>query len=142
MGTKINPVNLVHELPCQKRRYKRLAINPYQELNKLWGNKRSGFSVMVAGGTLLALLFFFFLTILHLFVSLFIENNLISLFNILSSTALSLTTAYFFILKKDKYLSYFNEFERWTKIEKEKYRWATVCLIVSVILFFVLSIKY
>src|SRR2546428_2521483 len=63
---KINPFNLIHKLPFQKRRYKELGIDIHEQINTAFGDKTGGISIMVAGGVLFAILFFLLLAITNI----------------------------------------------------------------------------
>jgi len=131
---KVNPINLVHKLPFQKRRYKELGIDIHQEINKAWGDKRFGLSVVWAGGFLWGGLALFFFSVLMMF-----KVN-ISIPLIIGCGVGSGLICYVFIFKQDKYIKYFDRYEKWSKQEKCKYSWLTVGSILFVLLSFYLCL--
>lgn len=139
---KIDPFNFIHKLPFQKKRYEKLGINPIKKFNNIFENKTYGFSVTVAGGLLLGILFLFFWGVVNFligapegFISLTTPHMLISIF-------LSVSFSYLFVFKQDKYLIYFKKFELWPKSAKVKYSLISFGFIVAVFCFLILSIRW
>ena len=131
---RINPANLIHKLPFQRKRYEELGIDIHQEINKAWGDKRFGLSTVAAGGFLWGgLALFFFLVLMMLKVS-------ISTPLIIGCGVGSGLICYVFVFKQDKYIKYFDKYEKWSKREKRKYGWLTVGSILFVLLSFYLCL--
>ncbi|WP_293912461.1 MULTISPECIES: hypothetical protein [unclassified Sphingobacterium] len=127
---RINPVNLIHKLPFQRKRYEELGIDIHQEINKAWGDKRFGLSTVAAGGFLWGgLALFFFSVLMMLKVS-------ISTLLIIGCGVGSGLICYAFVFRQDKYIKYFDRYEKWSKQEKRKYGWLTVGSILFVLLSF------
>ena len=136
LANKINPFHLIHRLPFQKRRYEKLGIDIYKEIDRSFGDKRFGLSTMAAGGMLLGVLSIFFFTLLILF-------NLINygtMLHVIIVSALSGIICYFFVFKNDKYLKYFKEFEKGSKAERWKYAWITLVSVVALFLLFYIGL--
>jgi hypothetical protein len=142
LANKINPVNLIHKLPFQKRKYEELDINIHKEIDKAFGDKASGISVMVSGGTLLAVEFFFFLTITIILNGLMGQYIGLPVILFVVCGILSATTTYFYVFRKDKYLLYFNRFEKWPKSDKRKYNCISLGFILVVFCLFLYSFRY
>lgn len=140
-ANKINPFHLIHKLPFQQRRYKELGVDPIKEINKVFGDKSYGFSMMTAGGTLLGILFFFFLAVLNMLLKLLSGDITLSAVHFILCVVLSVALSYFFVFKKDKYLKYFEQFEGWGKVDKSKYGWFTFTFVLLVFCLFILSLK-
>lgn len=140
-SNKINPFHLIHKLPFQQRRYKKLGIDPIKEINKVFENKNYGISMSVSGGVLLGILFFFFWGVVNFLIG--TPKGFVSLTTpqILISILMSVILSYFFVFQNDKYLLYFKKFEVWTKSDKVKNSWFTFGFILVVICLFILSIK-
>ncbi|MCZ0211645.1 hypothetical protein OZK63_40505, partial [Streptomyces sp. UMAF16] len=81
---KINPLMLIHRLPFQKRRYEKMGINIYDEINTAFNDTRNGISSIRAGGVMLVLCLFIGTAIFFLIQSL-VHINLNSIFIILIS---------------------------------------------------------
>ena len=140
-SNKLNPFHLIHKLPFQQRRYKELGVDPVKEINKVFGDKSYGFSMMTAGGALIGILFFFFLASLNILLKLLSGDITLSAVHFILCVVLSVALSYFFVFKKDKYLSYFEQFEEWGKADKSKYGWLTFAFVLLVFCLFVLSLK-
>lgn len=116
---KANPFNLIHKLPFQKRRYEQLGIDIHTEIDKAFSDKWIGLSVTVAGGFLWAGIAIF------LFSVLLILNVHISMSYVVICALTSGVISYVFVFRNEKYVEYFEIFEKWSKIEKRQYSWLT-----------------
>ena len=138
-SNKINPFRLLAEIPFVKRRHKKMGIIDFQkEINKAFSDKNFGLSTTVAGGFLFVLLFVFFFGVFGLLRKLFIEDVLETIHFIIFGV-LSAVVCYIFVFKKDKYIKYFDKFEKWTKEEKRKYSWLTFFATIIVFCLWILS---
>ena len=140
-ANKINPFLLIHKLPFQKRRYEELGIDIYKEIDKAFGNKEYGISMTVAGGAMLGILFFFFLAALNILLKLLLGNITLSALHFIFCGILTVALSYFFVFKKDKYLSYFEQFEEWGKADKIKYGLLSFAFVLLVFLLNILGLK-
>lgn len=134
LANKINPFRLIHKIPFQKKRYEKLGIDIYKEIDRSFGDRKFGLSTTVAGGMLWGVLDIFFFALLLLF-NLIIYGTIL---HVIIVSLLSGIICYFFVFKNDKYLKYFDEFEKCSKLEKWKYGWITLGSIVALsILFYI-----
>lgn len=136
ISNRMNPFNLIHKLPFQKRRYEKLGIKPIETINKFYGNKRNGTAVIFAGGFLwifVALIVFFLLIKSGFFVD---ETMSLSL----TCTIISASLCYWFVFKNGKYLTYFEKFEKWTESEKQRYYLLTLISTIGGVFLFYLSL--
>lgn len=140
-SNKINPFHLIHKLPFQQRRYKELGVDPIKEIDKAFGDKEYGLSMTVAGGALIGILFFFFLSVLNILLKLLSGNITLSAVHFILCAVLSIALSYSFVFKKDKYLRYFEQFEGLGNAERRKYGWLTFAFVLLVFCLFILSIK-
>ena len=140
-SNKINPFHLIHKLPFQQRRYTELGVDPIREINKVFGDKSFGFSMMTAGGALIGILFLFLVAVLNILLKLLIGNTILSAVHFILCVVLSVALSYYFVFKKDKYLSYFEQFEGWGKADKIKYGWLSFAFVLLVFCLFILSLK-
>lgn len=138
---KLNPFNLIHKLPFQQRRYKELGIDIYKEIDKAFGDKNFGLSMTFAGGLLLGNLFFFILALINFFIGLLDLEVTLSMLHFILCGVLSILLSYFYVFKKDKYIKYFDEFEKWTKPQSRKYCWLSLAFSLLVIVLFIVGIK-
>ena len=136
LANKINPFNLIHKLPFQKKRYEKLGIDIQKEIDKAFGNTSYGLSIMVAGILTASILCFLFLAITNILIKTLSINTVLSARYFIVFGMLSFIIYYLFVFKDDKYLLYFKDFERWTKNENRKYAWISFAFVVSVFLMF------
>lgn len=89
---KINPFNLIHKLPFQKRRYEKLGINIDEQINEAFRNRDFGLSITVAGGLVSALLGLLLFSIIYNLVFFLLRIQLLPFFK-LYQVALSLISS-------------------------------------------------
>ncbi len=131
LANKINPFRLIHKLPFQKKRYKELGIDINKSIDRSFRDKKFGLSVVVAGGMLWGFLGIFFFSLLILF-------NLIiyaTMSHIIICGVLSGIVCYFFVFKNDKYLKYFDEFEKCSKVKIRLAHFRVYCCPLSPFLY-------
>lgn len=134
MVNKINPFWLLAKIPYIKKRHQELGINIHKEINSAFGDMDFGLSVVVAGGILWAWMALLFFSLLMLFD---LDISMVYLFG---CAAISGIICYVFVFKNDKYIGYFDQYEKWSTAEKRKYSWFTVISVVIVFLLFYLGL--
>ena len=132
LANKINPARLLLKIPFIQKRHKELGVDIYSDINKAFGDKSFGISISVAGGVLIALIFFFFFGITGIFIKSVFGYRVSKVYFIFFGI-LSALISYYLVFKKDKYLKYFNKFEKWNKNECRKFSWLT--FLVTIIVF-------
>lgn len=136
LANKINPFRLLAETPFIKKRLEKKGImNIENEINKAFGDKNFGLSTTIAGGMLWGGIAIFFFSLLIVF------NVPISMPYIIACGVLSGVVAYFFVFRNDKYVEYFDKYEKWTKAEKRNNSWLTLASIIAIFLLFYLGLK-
>jgi hypothetical protein len=133
---KLNPFRLIHKLPFQKRRYEELGIDIDQEVNKAFGDKDGGLSVMVSGGVIVGIVFFLILSLVIILKRTLKIDLTLEMGHFIFIAVLAIIPCYFWVFKKDKYLAYFRKYESWSRTERMKYGWISVAFILFVILLF------
>ncbi|MFA9192506.1 hypothetical protein AAGV28_14100 [Flavobacterium sp. FZUC8N2.13] len=139
LTNKVNPFRLLAEIPVVKKRLEKKGVkNIQKEIDTAFGNKKNGLSITVAGGFLFVLLFFFFFGVFSLiyksFTAEYLKTSHFVVFGVLSTVV-----CYAFVFKKDKYIKYFDKFEKWNKGEKRKYNFSALCITVIIIAIWILS---
>jgi len=138
LSNKINPFRLIHKLPFQKRRYQQLGIDIDEEINKTFRNKEFGLSTMVSGGGVIGIVFILLMSLTKVLISLLKLNVTLNEYFFITLGVISFALCYFLVFRKDNYLNYFNEYEKWTRKEMNKYILISFGFIIGVIsLFFV-----
>lgn len=137
LSNKINPILLLYKLPFFKKTFQEKGIADIgKDINIAFSNKEYGLSMLVAGGGLMAVLFFIFITAINLWYRLFINGKLLTKEDFIVSCIISAIISYFTVFKKDKYLIYFNEFEKWNrKIKQRNYIFSLLILILAPTIF-------
>jgi hypothetical protein len=130
---------LIHKLPFQKRRYEKLGIDINEEINKVFGNRMFGMSTIVAGGAIMGILFILITALSMLLIKITNLEFRLNLFHFITFVLMSFMVCHFFVFKKDKYLAYFEIYDKWTRGEKRKYGWISFTFTAAVVLLFVLS---
>lgn len=138
--TRINPINLIHKVPFQKRKYEELGIDISKEIDKSFSDKNFGISLMFSGGILIALFFFFFISILNIITKLFNQDGVTKM-HFLLSVIIALFFFNFLVYRQDKYLIYFEEFELLSKIKKQLYCFFSFSVILLVFFILILSFR-
>ena len=138
LANKINPFRLLAETPFIKKRLEKKGIlNIQNEINKAFGDKNFGLSTTIAGGILWGAIAIFFFSLLIVF-NVFVYATMPY---IIACALLSGAICYFFVFRNDKYVEYFDKYEKWTNAEKRKNSWLTLASIVAIFLLFYLGLK-
>lgn len=106
-----------------------------KEYDKAFGDRDFGFSMMLAGGLLWGGIAIFFFSLLIIF------NVPVSISYIISCGVLSGLISYSFVFRNDKYIEYFDKYEKWSNTEKRKYGWLTFASVIAVFFLFYLGLK-
>ena len=54
---KLNPFLLIGKIPAVKRKFEEQGTSQVEVVNKVWGDKRYGFGIMLSGGALAIIIF-------------------------------------------------------------------------------------
>lgn len=137
-ANKINPFRILAEKSFIKKRLENKGImNIEKEINKAFGDKNFGLSTTVAGGILwgaMSILFFSLLMVFNVFIYAITPY-------VIACSVLSGGICYFFVFRNDKYIKYFDKYEKWTKAEKWKNTWLTFASIVAILFLFYSGLK-
>lgn len=137
---RLNPINLIHKIPFQRKKYEELGIDISKEINTAFSDKYFGISVMFSGGILIALFFFFFISIFNVMTKLYNQDGITKMHFFLS-VLVALLFFYFLIFRQDKYLIYFEEFEKLPKIKKHLYCLFSFGFILLIFFILILSFR-
>ncbi len=131
---RMNPFRLLFSIPAVKRKAKKEGVDLHKSVDIAFGDKRFGLSTVAAGGFLWGgLALFFFSVLMMLKVS-------ISTPLIIGCGVSSGLICYLYVFKQDKYIKYFDRYEKWSKREKQKYGWLTAGTALFVLLSFYLCL--
>lgn len=59
LSNKLNPFLLLGKIPAVKRKFEEQGTSQEEVVNKIWGDKRYGFGIMISGGGLAIIVFFY-----------------------------------------------------------------------------------
>ena len=143
LSHKINPFIHLDKIPLIKKRLKKQGYNSIAEVsNEVWTDKEVGFSIIKSGGVLgvsiYGILFSFMLIAEEIY-----DFDLPSKFTSLLIFGIPIYLVLeIFIWRKDKYLSYFEEFEKWPRKTKKRNVLLSFGYLVGVVFFFFWSLLY
>ncbi len=139
---RINPFRLIRRLPFQKKRHQRLGIDIDQEIDKAFGHKEYGFSVLFAGGALVGIVFLFFVSLTIFLLKVIALSKLIGLVYFILVALFSYLLCHLLVFSKDKYLDYFKQYEQYSSQGKLKLAFINFVFIILVLSLFVLSLQF
>ena len=140
LSNRINPFRLIHKLPFQKRRNQELGINIDEEINKAFQNREYGLSTLVSGGGIIGIVFLLLMSLALTVVKLLNLNIELNDFFFIGFGLISFILCYYLVFRKDIYLEYFSEYEKWNRQEMKKYVWISFGFIIGVIALFFTSL--
>ncbi len=139
---KVNPFALLGRIPASKRKFEEQKTTLTEVVNKIWGDKRYGFSIMISGGGLVIALFLIILAVFDILNGVLLYPIKSSGLSFLFCALLAYIICHYTVFKGDKYLRYFRHFEKWSKTEKLKYSLLTFAFIVGSIIFWLYSFRF
>jgi uncharacterized membrane-anchored protein len=116
---RLNPFRLLHKLPFQKRKYEELGIDIDKEVDSAFSNRNFGLSILVSGGVLLATLFLLIFILFQFITKLLDVEVILNTYIFAVFGGLAFGVCYLFVFRKDKYLTYFDKFDSWTKQQQQ-----------------------
>lgn len=139
---KINPVFYFYRLPFAQRHFKKMGINPLEEVNKAFKRPDIGISSIFAGGLMYGLVFLLCFGVVNLYSAVIQKELNLQLYHFIALIIMSLIVNHFLLFKRDKYLSYFKEFEKMEKTEKRKWAWISLGVILIILFFSIGSFAF
>lgn len=139
LSNKINPFVLLGTIPAVKRKFKEQGTTLKEVVNKIWGDKRYGFSIMISGGAFAVIILMIIWTVFLILNNLLNQpiRYLILPFSI--CCGLAYLISHFIIFRKDKYLIYFKQFDKRPYNQKIKYAIVSFAFIIGTFILFVFS---
>lgn len=144
----LNPFNLIHKMKSVKKFYSNRGVEDVPKLrNRILGNRKTGISSIRSSGLIGGFLVLIECGVLNVFegiskISLMGEiwksqTNFITYLIVIVGPALLIN--HFLLFKKDKYLNYFDEFDKMDESKKRTYYLLGFISVVLIISFFFLS---
>lgn len=142
LSNYINPFRLLYKIPFIKKRDERLGISRDEVLNNTFTNKEFGISIFVSGGVLIALIFLLLFSISNIIIKLLEIDYTFNKSVFIALGIFSFLVCYIFVFRKDKYLVYFEEFEKCSKKEIRKNVLLSILFVLIMIaLFFIIILE-
>lgn len=142
LSNKLNPFVFIGKIPAVKKKFEEQGTSLLGVTNKVWGDKRYGFSIMISGGALVVSLSFLIWGITTTTASLFDIYFYVKPVHVIVYGVTSYAICHFTVFKGDKYLRYFKRFEKWSKADKWKYSLLTFAFVVGSIFFWLYSFRF
>ena len=142
LSNMLNPFVLIGRIPLVRKKFEEQGTTHLEVTNKIWSDKRYGFSIMISGGSLVIVLFSIIMAVFDILNSFFqypIKSSELPFF---LCALLAYVFCHFTVFKKDKYLKYFQQFDKWTKQQKWKYGLFSFFFVVGAIVLFIYSFKF
>ncbi|MFD2916688.1 hypothetical protein [Psychroserpens luteus] len=143
---KINPGLLIYKIPRVKKwmKDKNGIENTKEWLDNFWLDKKDGYSLLNIVGWLTGIIFLLLISSTIFLGKLFYLKIIFNNYTWICIPLLGISWAicYFHVFKNDKYLIYFEEFEKWTILDKRKNVLLSIGFILFVIVFFFVSLLY
>lgn len=135
---KINPLMYLEKIPIIKKNFEKNNTNLSKVVNEVWLNEERGFNVMYSTA-FTAVIIYFYMFFIFLLINLVIGLSWEYVFYlaILPSYAIY----YIFINKNGKYISYFKNFNKFSKVTIRKYALISFFFFALSIILFSLSFK-
>ncbi len=116
--------------------------DPVEYYNSMWTDKKHGWGIMFIGSWLIGIVGIALISLGKIAISIFNIGADLTIFYFLIMALISALICNFLVFKNDKYLRYFEVFERWTKTEKRLNIFLSVCCILFIIALFFISLIY
>lgn len=139
---KLNPFMLLGKIPAVKRKFEEEGTSHSEVVNKVWGDKRYGFGIMISGGAIVIFMTFLLWGLVstllgYLDIYFFVKPIYVFIY-----AMLSYSSCHFTVFKADKYIKYFKKFDKWTRKEKWKYALFTLLFVAGCLALWLYSFRF
>lgn len=135
---KINPFFFLYKKPSMKRRFQKDSIDdPINRLNKSFNSPDTGISVMWAGIIMFFLVFSIFIGTENLYLASVRKSFNRQDYDLIIFFIMSYVTNHVLLFRRNKYLTYFKEFNMMKDEEKKKWAWISFMAIIGIFLFLI-----
>lgn len=139
---KLNPFMLLGKIPTVKRKFEGEGTSHEEVVNKIWTHQRYGFGIMISGGVLVILVFVILLAIFDMLNGLLKNPILFSLLPFVVCMVFAYLICHITVFQKDKYISYFKQFDKKSKKEKWKYGLVSLAFVVGTVSLWIYSFRF
>jgi hypothetical protein len=141
-SNKINPFVLLGKIPAVRKKFEEQGTSLLGVTNKIWGDKRYGFSIMISGSAIVICLTFLIWGIVSSISSLFDLYFYIKPLHVVLYAINSYLTCHLTVFKGDKYLKYFKRFSKWSIKEKWLYSLLSFAFVIGSISLWIYSFRF
>lgn len=135
----INPVVLLLRIPFIKKFYSNKGVDVESNLNTAFKRPDFGLSSMRVGGLMYGLIFFFQLGIIEFFLGITMIKPRGVFFIVTPPFVISIIINNILLFKNDKYLKYFQEFDKMGTSFKRRWSWISFGTIIGIIMFLIIG---
>lgn len=135
----INPFRLLLKIPYLKKRDEKLGVNRDEIFNEAWTNKESGIGIYISGGFLSCLVFFTIFSLVKYSATIADLEVEISKPLLISLGIISYLLCYILVFRNDKYLKYFDDFDKWNTTQRRINVAVSTIFIITILALFFLS---
>lgn len=137
---KLNPGGLLFYIPIIKKRFESKNQDPWEDYNKVFANKKNGFSIWSAQVIAIGVIFGILISSYIVISRVFNLYDYLPKFHFIIGAGIAMLIGYSYILKNDKYLIYFEKYQKWTKKRKRKYVIISFFVIIATVTYFFMSL--
>lgn len=142
LSNRVNPFLLLGRIPAVKKKFEQRGMNQTEVVNKIWGDKRYGFSIVISGGALAIIVFFIVWTIFLMLNNLLKRPFSFSVLPFAVCMSVAYSICHLLVFQKDKYIQYFQQFDKWPNARKWKYFAFSLLFILGSIAFFIYGFRF
>lgn len=148
----INPFSHLFKIPFVKKFYAKNGVDDMKQHieTRIFHDKEKGINSVWAGiqiGGLFVIIEYGIFNIIQGLIGKSLihtiwEDNIFAIVFVILLVGIAGLFNYFALFKSDKYLIYFDEFEKWPKIKRVNYGWGCVMAVVLIIIFLIISFYF
>lgn len=139
LSNRINPVWLLLYVPFIKKKWERKNQDPIKEFNKVFTDKVGGHIIARALGIIGGVIFGILIGSVFLINRFFKFYDYVPMSYYIICGCIAIGIGYVYMLRNDRYLVYFEHYEKWPKKRKRKYIILSFFTVLATIAYFFLS---
>mgnify|MGYP007033646408 CR=1 FL=1 len=121
LSNNLNPFMLLGKIPVIKKKFEEQGTTHLDVVNKVWGDKHYGFSMLISGGGIVAVLTFLIWGLTSTSLGLLEIYFLVTPFHVIAYALVSSLICHLLVFRKDKYIKYFKKLDNEPRSKKWKY---------------------
>ena len=141
-SNKRNPFLLIGKIPAVKRKFEEQETSHQDVVNKVWRDKRYGFSKMISGGVTVVVLSFLIWGLLSTFLGLFKVYFFVKPIYVIAYGLVSFLVCHLLVFRQDKYIEYFKKLDNQSKQEKWQNAIVSLFIVIGSIALWLYSFQF